>query len=201
MFETRARQPVLTILLIAICVAIALLSNLGKNQAVIANLLISEYRGQVFGFLPEVRAGQYWRLITPIFLHFGVVHILFNSLWLWELGSAIERTSQPWKLGALVLVIGLVSNLAQYLYGGPYFGGMSGVVYGLLGYIWAEGRFNPRPRLVLNPYVMAMMLAWFALCWTGVVGRVANMAHTMGLVTGLGWAWLAALRSRSRRIF
>lgn len=197
MFETKSRQPVLTYTLIAICVLIALFSNLGENRAIIDNFLISKYRGGGIWLLAEVRAGQYWRLITPIFIHFGVMHIAFNSLWLWELGGAIERTSQAWKLGALVLVIGLCSNLAQYFYGGPLFGGMSGVVYGLLGYVWAQGHFNPYARLILNKYIMIMMLAWFALCWIGVFGAIANMAHTVGLLMGLAWGWLEAVRSRT----
>jgi membrane associated rhomboid family serine protease len=138
-------------------------------------------------------------LITPIFIHFGLLHILFNSLWLWELGGAIERTSQAWKLGVLVLVIGLLSNLAQYFYAGPYFGGMSGVVYGLLGYVWAQGRFNPAARLVLNQSVMAMMMIWFVLCWTGWLGPVANMAHSAGLLAGLLWGWLEAQGSKRKR--
>jgi len=201
LFETRSRQPVLTYALIAISVLIALGSNLGENRAIIENFLISKYIGQGIWFLPEVKSGQYWRLITPIFVHFGLMHIIFNSLWLWELGGAIERTSQSWKLGALVIIIGLVSNIAQYIYAGPYFGGLSGVVYGLLGYVWAQGHFNPSARLILNQYVMIMMLVWFAVCWTGLLGPIANMAHTAGLLMGLAWGWLEAFRTKSRNTF
>ncbi len=199
MFDLKSRQPVLTITLIGVCALIALASNLGENRAIIENFLISKYIGEGVWFLPEVKAGQYWRLITPIFIHFGLMHIVFNSLWLWELGGAIERTSQPWKLGALVLGLGLSSNLAQYIHAGPLFGGMSGVVYGLLGYVWAQGRFNPYARLILNQYVMIMMLVWFALCWTGMLGPIANMAHTAGLLMGLIWGWLEAMRIKSHR--
>ena len=198
MFESKSRQPVLTITLIGICILIALASDMGDKRSIIENFLISKFSGQGMWFLPEIKSGQYWRLITPIFIHFGVMHIVFNSLWLWELGGAIERTSQAWKLGVLVLGIGLVSNLAQYIYAGPSFGGMSGVVYGLLGYVWAQGRFNPQARLILNPYVMIMMLVWFGLCWTGMLGPIANMAHTGGLVMGLLWGWLEARRVKAR---
>lgn len=200
MFEFKSRQPVLTYTLIGICAVIAMASNLGANRAVIEGFLISKYIGQGIWFLPEVKSGQYWRLITPIFVHFGFMHIIFNSLWLWELGGAIERTSQTWKLGALVLGIGLASNLAQYIYAGPFFGGMSGVVYGLLGYVWAQGRFNPYARLILNQNIMIMMLIWFALCWTGILGPIANMAHTVGLLMGVAWGWLEAVQTKSRRI-
>ena len=199
LFENRSKQPVLTITLITICVIIALATNLGENRQIIENFLISRYRGDGIWFLPEIRAGQYWRLITPIFIHFGLMHIVFNSIWLWDLGRAIEYTSQPWKLGALVLGLGLGSNLAQYLFAGPNFGGMSGVVYGLLGYVWAQGRFNPYAHLRLNQSVMIMMLVWFGLCWTGLLGPIANMAHTAGLVLGLLWGWLEAVQVRRHR--
>ena len=199
MFKSNMPLPVLTVVLVAICVVISLASNLGENRAIIENFLISRYPAHGQWLLPEIQRGQYWRLITPIFIHFGLLHILFNSLWLWELGGAIERTSQAWKLGVLVLVIGLLSNLAQYFYAGPYFGGMSGVVYGLLGYVWAQGRFNPAARLVLNQSVMAMMMIWFVLCWTGWLGPVANMAHSAGLLAGLLWGWLEAQGSKRKR--
>lgn len=191
--------PFLTIALLAICIVIALASNFGDNRAIIENFLISKYIGGGEWLLPEIRNGQYWRLITPIFIHFGVLHIVFNSLWLWELGGAIERTSQAWKLGLLVFVMGLLSNLAQYFYAGPYFGGLSGVVYGLLGYVWAYGRFNPMARLALNQSVMIMMLIWFVLCWTGILGPIANMAHTAGLLVGLLWGWLEAVAVKRNR--
>lgn len=200
MFENRSRQPLLTSTLIGISILIALVSNLGENRAVIENFLFSRYYSQGFALPPDILAGQYWRLITPIFIHFGVMHIVFNSLWLWELGGAIERTSQTWKLGILVLGIGLCSNLAQYFYAGPLFGGLSGVVYGLLGYIWAQGRFNPYARLILNQSVMIMMLVWFALCWTGLLGAIANMAHTAGLLVGALWGALEAMRARARNM-
>lgn len=200
MFETKTQYPVLTWILIGVCVLISLASDQGENRAIIENFLISKYIGQGGWFLPEVKAGQYWRLITPIFIHFGILHIVFNSLWLWELGGAIERTNASWKLGALVLGLGLGSNLGQYIYAGPLFGGMSGVVYGLLGYVWTQGRFNPHAQLILNQKVMIMMLVWFALCWTGILGPIANMAHTAGLLMGLVWGWLEA-KVKTRNTF
>lgn len=84
----------------------------------------------------------------------------------------------------LVVVTSLLSNLAQYFWSGPSFGGMSGVVYGLLAYIWVQGKFNPRAGLGLEQNIAIMMLIWFVICWMGLVGNIANMAHTVGLVSG-----------------
>ena len=87
---------------------------------------------------------QYWRLVTPAFLHFGWLHIVFNSLWLWDLGSRLELLLGRVNLLLLVLVIAMVSNISQYYATGPsLFGGMSGVVFGLLGFSWVAPLVQP----------------------------------------------------------
>lgn len=136
--------------------------------------------------LPEIRSGQVWRLISPVFLHFHLAHIGFNGVAMWVLGSVLERRMGAVHLLVLVAIIGVGSNVAEYLGTGPWFGGLSGVVYGLLGYFWIQGRYNPRFGLVLYDQVIYFMLGWFVLCWLGIIPNVANWAHTAGL--GLGMA-------------
>lgn len=183
----------LTVSLIAISVMITLFSNFGNDRSVTPMFLISNYAG---AGLPELRAGQWWRLVSPIFVHFSVLHILFNMLWLWDLGGAIEREYGSVKLGVFTFSIGALSNLAQYLATGPGFGGMSGVVFALLGYIWMQGRYNPSSRLALQRNIVIMMVVWYVLCWTGLLGQIANIAHTAGLVLGTAWGFADAKRSR-----
>ena len=182
-----ARLMPLTLALIIVSLVIALASSFGRNGQMLLPFYISEYIG---GGLREVFQGQVWRLITPIFIHFGVIHILFNMLWLFDLGGVIERMQGSPRLGVLVGVTGVAGNLGQFWWAGPEFGGMSGVIYGLLGYVWIQGRLNPRSNLILHQYVVIMMLAWFVLCWLGVIGAVANMAHTVGLISGVLLGWL-----------
>ena len=180
-FKLWARYSPITATLLVLSILVSIISNLGNNFQFIHFFLISEYtRG-----LPEVLSGQLWRLFTPIIIHFGILHIAFNMVWLYQLGSAIEQNYSIKRFAVLVLIISLTSNLAQFIWSGPLFGGMSGVVYGLLGYIWTQGKFNPYARIGLNQNIAIMMLIWFVICWLGLVGNIANMAHTIGLVAGI----------------
>jgi GlpG protein len=135
----------------------------------------------------DVRAGQVWRLITPIFVHFGPLHLIFNMLWLRDLGSMIELRQGMLKLALLVVVVGVLSNIGQYMYDGPFFGGMSGVLYGLFGYIWLRGQCDPASGLGLSPTTVWMMMIWFFLCLFGLMGSVANGTHFIGLLVGILW--------------
>ena len=134
--------------------------------------------------LTEVRGGQVWRLVTPIFLHFGLLHILFNMYWLYDLGTMIERRLGSILYILLILAIAVPSNYAQFAVTGPMFGGMSGVVYGLFGYVWVRGRLEPTSGLNLQSNVAVIMIGWFVLCATGLVGNMANWAHGGGLAMG-----------------
>jgi len=134
--------------------------------------------------LRDIKKGEVWRLATPMFLHFGIIHILFNMMWIWSLGLAIESTYRPLKFAVLVLTIAVISNIAQALISGPNFGGMSGVVYGLFGFIVVHGKLNPHSGLHLDKRTVNFMLIWLVLCFTGLVGPIANWAHTFGLLTG-----------------
>lgn len=176
-----AKYSPITASLLGLSISVALLSNFGSNFQFIHFLFISEYRQG----LPEISGGQVWRLFTPIIIHFGILHIAFNSIWLYQLGSAIEQHHSIKRMATLVVIISVTSNLAQYLWSGPMFGGMSGVVYGLLGYVWIQGKFNPRAGIGLDQNIAIMMLVWFIVCWLGLVGNIANMAHTIGLVAGV----------------
>ncbi|MGZ5101383.1 MAG: rhomboid family intramembrane serine protease [Usitatibacter sp.] len=168
---------------------------LGGGNVVLAQLLIATPGSPEFA---EILGGQVWRLLTPIFLHFGILHILFNMMWLWDLGRALEMLKGRTFLGLFVVVSGIVSNVAQYaITGSPLFGGMSGVVYGFLGYVWMQGRFNPRFGMALHQSTVVMMLVWYVLCWTGLLGPIANWGHTAGLVIGVAWGFLD--RGQSRR--
>jgi membrane associated rhomboid family serine protease len=186
-----------TAVLIGICVAVAFYSQLGKNIPRIERLLISAGAEENGPLLPEVADGEFWRLLTPIFLHFGIMHLVFNMLWLKDLGTAIEKLASTWVLLGLVIISGVLSNLGQFIASGPFFGGMSGVVYALVGYVWMKSRFEPTSGFHLEKQTVVMMIGWFFLCMTGAVGPVANYAHGFGLGIGVVWGFISAKMRRS----
>ena len=180
----------LTLTLIVMSVGVYLAQRSGAGQWLVDYLYISD----PFRFskdLPEVRQGQVWRLVTPIFLHFTILHILFNMLWLKDLGSMIEGRLGTLQLLTFVVVMGAVSNVAQYYFSGPAFGGMSGVVYGLLGYVWMRGKFDPGSGLFLHQSTVTMMLIWLVFGFTNIL-PMANMCHAAGLASGVVWGFAAA---------
>jgi len=193
----------LTFALIVISAIVFFVAKFGMEPQRVMALAITSYSFEDTSgppwdsSLPEIRHGEVWRLITPIFIHFHILHILFNMLWLRDLGSMIEGRQSSTYLLALVLVIAAGSNLAQFYFGhAPNFGGMSGVVYGLLGYVWMRGKFDPASGLFLHPSTVTMMLIWLVACFTGILGPIANYAHLVGLMMGAAWGYLASLRYR-----
>ena len=86
---------------------------------------------------------------------------------------------------------GVISNVGQYLWSGPsLFGGMSGVIFGLLGYIWIRHTLAPHPALELPRGIIALMIGWLVVGMTGVIdlflqGNIANAAHLGGLLVGM----------------
>jgi GlpG protein len=151
--------------------------------------------GQTFW---HVLHGQVWRLITPIFLHLDFFHILFNMWWLYDLGSVIETRIGTWRFAVLVLVSAAVSNVAQYYYlSSPAFGGMSGVLYALFGYVWVRAKIDRTFGLMLPPSTGVILMVWLILGFTGVFGNVANGTHLAGLIAGCAIGALSGVMSRT----
>lgn len=154
--------------------------------------------GQIDSFY-DIRQGQVWRLVTPIFVHFSITHIVFNMLMLHALGRRIEARYGAWRMALLVLTIAIVSNVGQILWNNnPSFGGMSGVVYGLFGFMWVKAAFFPDSNLWIDNFTVAIMMGWMFLCVAAEVSPetpslevfrgVANGAHVVGFATGLAVA-------------
>lgn len=188
----------------------AAITVLGDNLTMVSGLSFVDYRLQgdyiYFSDLSDTLAsGQWWRLLTPMFIHFGILHLAMNTLWFWELGRRIEARQGPWTLLVLTLLFSLAANFAQYLHAGPsLFGGLSGVLYGLLGHCWIFQRLAPNNAYRLPPGVLVMMLAWLLICMTGIFellqfGAIANAAHVGGLLAGCLTGLVGGVLARQQR--
>lgn len=145
-----------------------------------------------------LQAREWWRLVTPIFLHFSLGHLVFNMLWLWVFGRHIERDEGSLYWVGLILLWGILSNLAQLFYAGPAFGGMSGVVYAVMGYLWTEQITGRRRILVMPGWLLVMAIIWALWGVTNTLGLsygvdMANGAHFGGLFVGCATALMSAL--------
>lgn len=196
---------------VPIVIGLIILSGLGALliESNLATSWIHYFTFQDFAgntFIPlgdSLARGEIWRLLTPAFLHFGIFHVLFNSLWMWDLGRRLEFFLGRWHFLLFFVLTAGASNIAQYLWSGSSnFGGMSGVVYALVGFIAVRQRLAPHPLMTVPPALIGFMLFWLVLCMTGAVdyfiaGSVANAAHVGGLVAGAVYAF--ATRTLYRR--
>lgn len=147
--------------------------------------------------------GQYWRIFSPMFIHFGVLHLVFNILWVWEIGRRIEFVNGSASMLGIVLSTSAVSTLLQFFLFGPgLFGGMSGVVFGLLGHSFVFSHLVPERTMGVSKAIYVFMLVYLLLGFTGVLdllgmGSLANGAHLGGLLGGLCTGAMAGFSARS----
>lgn len=159
------------------CIIIYTLTTLGLFNPIQSSLAF--FTQQPFDYW------QSWRFVTPAFLHFSALHIIFNLLWWWQLAGVIEKQQGKQHIILLFLVTAITSNFAQYYLVSPYFGGLSGVVYGLVGYCWLFGVINKNSKVNLPNAYFIFLLVWLALGFIDILPvNVANYAHLIGLLSG-----------------
>ena len=134
---------------------------------------------------------QYWRLISPMLIHFGWLHLTFNLLWVWEIGRRIEFLHGASVYILLTILSGLMANLGQYwLAGVSLFGGMSGVVFGFIGYCMVWDTFSSERSFGIARPIYIGMLVFLVIGFTGAfdflgLGKLANGAHLAGAIAGV----------------
>lgn len=136
---------------------------------------------------PAAFQGEPWRVVTSIFPHGHLLHLVFNVLWLWIFGTFIERAFGHVATVGLIVALAVVSSTAQYAMSGGGIG-LSGVGYGLLGFLWATARLDRRYADAMDSRTVRLFLLWGGLCvlLTAVrVWNIANTAHAVGLLAGL----------------
>ncbi|MGO0307820.1 rhomboid family intramembrane serine protease [Endozoicomonas acroporae] len=200
-----------TLLFMVACMVVALITRAGANWQAIAWFSFIPFEvanGYLYfgSFGMGLEQGEYWRLISPIFLHFGLSHLAFNMLALYIFGSRLETRQGGIHLLAIIVFTAVISNVTQYFWAGDdtIFGGFSGVVYGLMGYCMTREKVDRNWQFGLPPFYYGFMLTWLVVGYTGVLGSIgfgnmANAAHTGGLVAGCLLGAIAGLLFKERR--
>jgi GlpG protein len=208
----------LTLGVILACGAIGIFTDMGENQqSPLLNALLFCSRDHLLedwqpvtveDKLIDLRRGQLWRVLTPALVHYGAMHLAFNMFMFYQLGSIIESRRGSLHLVWLMLAIAIPSNLAQALFpneigGGVFFGGLSGVVFGLLGYLWMKSQYDPSFGVMLNRGTLLLALVFLGLGFSGFFNtggvRMANWAHGVGFATGILIGWLPTLAGPGSR--
>ena len=146
-----------------------------------------------------IKTGELWRLVTPIFLHFRIFgsvwfHIVFNlAIWVMYAG-AVEYYEGKKKIFIFTLLASVISNSAQFYFSGGNFGGLSGVNFALIGYLFVQGRRNLFYAPVMRKESFYFFVIFMIFCWTGIFGAVANWAHLAGLLFGMLFAAIFTIR-------
>lgn len=148
-------------------------------------------------FGPATQDGQWWRLFTALFIHFGVLHLLLNMGALWDVGRLVERVYGRLRFALLYLGSGLWGNLVSLVLHGnqAVSGGASGAIFSLYGallvFLWRERQqLDPGEFRWLFGGALVFSLLMLGMGW--VVPGIDNAAHGGGLVAGALWGSLLA---------
>jgi len=137
---------------------------------------------------------EFWRLVTPAFIHFSFMHIIFNCLWVYVLGKSIEQIHGMAIFLGLFIFTSILSNIAEYFFTGPsLFGGLSGFVYGMIGFVIVNELQLNKELYGLPPAFYLFAIIWLVLGFIGILelfglGSIANFAHLGGLIGGIIYA-------------
>ena len=178
--------------IIAAAIFLALFTNFGLSGLLRNFLFINTNFNNAFSSMEHtfLIEHEWWRLLTPTFLHFSITHLAFNCLWIYILGSKIEAYDGKVVFILIFLITSIASNVGEYIWSGQYFfGGLSGAVYGLLGYCFIIELDSKSSRYDLPDALYLFMFIWLLVGFTGILsifgfGNIANAAHLIGMIIG-----------------
>jgi rhomboid protease GluP len=172
------RLPIVTVSLIGICVAVFIILTLkGGSQN---TLVLLRYGAKDSGLIWE---GQYWRLITPIFLHAGLTHLLLNAFSLFQMGGLIELMYGKLRMLVIFMASGFLATMASTIASPNISVGASGAIFGLFGALLYFGLRNPaifRSVFGMRIYIVLAI----NLVMGVVIPNIDSVAHLGGLVGG-----------------
>lgn len=180
--------------------AFGALNGLGLNGSQDFRVLVT------FGAMQNqlIAQGEYHRLLTSMFLHIGLIHLLFNSYALFILGQDVERLYGSARFLLIYFLSGLGGSLASFVLGaGGISAGASGAIFGLIGteiaYFYLHRQtFGRRGQAQLRSL---LMLAGINLIFGFTIPGINNLAHMGGLLFGLALGWILAPKYQAPSVF
>ena len=140
-------------------------------------------------FGPYTLTGEWWRLVTYMFLHGGLMHIAFNMWCLWDLGALCESLYGRWTFGAIYLATGVAAGVSSVGWNpGVLSVGASGAIFGLAGALIASfylGEFSLPSVAIKGTLRSLVFFAGFNLFFGQLFAGIDNAAHIGGLISGL----------------
>ena len=189
--------------IILISILIAVVSNFSAIISAIEPLTFTNIRITNQGYVSMTSFNQtfftdnqWWRLASPMFIHFSFAHLAFNCLWVYILCEKIEKINGSTIFILLVLISSIVSNLSQFYWtSSNLFGGLSGVIYGLLGFCLIIEMESKYDHYGLPPALYLFMIIWLIFGFIGILdlfgfGSVGNFANLGGLISGIIFAMI-----------
>ncbi|GAB2580995.1 rhomboid family intramembrane serine protease [Paractinoplanes abujensis] len=154
------------------------------------------YAPYVIGGDPHgIAAGEWWRLFTAMFVHYGVLHLLLNMMLLWQLGRYLEEKLGPIRFAALYLLAGLGGNVAAYVFTAPN-APAAGASTSIFGLVLAMIVVNRRLRLDISQLIPLLVVN---LLFTFSVPNISIAGHIGGLIIGGVVAFVLAYAPTKRR--
>jgi len=139
-------------------------------------------------FIPGIDNGEFWRLITAMFLHYGIIHLALNMYALWVLGRSLEAALGPIRFGALYLLSGLGGNVACYVFSpNALSAGASTAIYGLFAAYFLVLRRLGRDATSVIPIIVINVVLTFTVSGISIAGHMGGLVT--GAICGLGLAY------------
>lgn len=186
-FRILQGKPIVTWVLIGLTAAVYLAQAISKWQHGMD--LPMAYGAKVSAYITYYH--QYWRLITPVFLHASITHILFNMYALFTLGPSLENYYGHWDFLRFYLICGFAGNVFSHVFAPKTVSvGASTALFGLIG---AQALFIYKNRRIFRNYKKALQNIAFVLVvnlFIGLGGGIDNWGHLGGLVGGTLLAWM-----------
>lgn len=137
-------------------------------------------------YVPAVTVGEWWRLITANFIHLGIIHLMFNSIALYQIGPQVEEIYGSQKFIFLYVIMGLFSGICSYAFGISG-AGASGAIFGLIGLMAVYGY---RLGGAMGRALMRQMVIWAVFGVVVTLGFADQAAHIGGFVSGAALGFL-----------